>query len=205
MADGLGGLASMTWRAGDSVLLRSVYRARARWGLPQLLVEETADHVVLFSPIGTVGRRPDFSLIDYLQQYRSGEWTFVEHTWREFNRLRITRWGRAHSISVLWDADWNFRSWYVDLQEPLRRTRLGFDTRDQALDVVVEPDGRWQWKDENHLAELTGLGAFTPEESAAIRAEGDRVIAERPWPTGWEDWRPDPAWPLPQLPPNWDA
>jgi predicted RNA-binding protein associated with RNAse of E/G family len=112
---------------------------------------------------------------------------------------------RAHSLSVLWDAEWNFRSWYVDLQEPLRRTRLGFDTRDQALDVVVEPDGTWHWKDEDHLAELTRLGAFTAAESAAIRAEGQRVIDARPWPTGWEEWRPDPAWSLPMLPPDWNA
>jgi uncharacterized protein len=160
---------------------------------------------VLFSPIGTVGRRPDFRLIDYLQQFRTGEWTYVEHTWRDFHRLRITQWKRAHSLSLLWDAGWNFRSWYVDLQEPLRRTQLGFDTRDQALDVVVEPDGSWQWKDEDHLAELTRLGAFTSAEAAAIHAEGERVIDERPWPTGWEDWRPDPTWPLPQLPEDWDV
>jgi len=145
VADGLGGLAAVTWRAGDAVLLRSVYRGRVRWALPQLFVEETPDRVVVFSPIGTVGRRPDFNLIDYLEQFRTGEWNHVEHTWREFHRLRITHWHRAHSLSVLWDADWNFRSWYVDLQELLRRTRLGFDTRDQALDIVVEPHGEWQW------------------------------------------------------------
>ena len=29
--------------------------------------------------------------------------------------------------------------------------------------------------------------------------------AEWPFPTGWEDWRPDPAWPVPQLPAGWDV
>jgi hypothetical protein len=204
VADGLGGLAAVRWSGGDTVLLRSMYRGRVRWALPQFLVEETPDHVVLFSPIGTVGRRPDFSLLDYLEQFRTREWSHVEHAWREFHRLRITDWGRAHSLSLLWNADWNFRSWYVDLQEPLRPTLLGFDTQDQALDVVVEPDGSWQWKDEDHLAQLTRLGVFSATESAAIRAEGQRVIAERPWPTGWEDWRPDPTWARPTLPPDWN-
>ena len=37
----------------------------------------------------------------------------------------------------------------------------------------------------------------------AIRAEGERVIAEWPFPTGWEAWRPDPAWPTPVLPTDW--
>jgi uncharacterized protein len=24
-------------------------------------------------------------------------------------------------------------------------------------------------------------------------------------PEGWEDWQPDPTWPLPTLPSDWDA
>jgi len=31
------------------------------------------------------------------------------------------------------------------------------------------------------------------------------VLADPPWPTGWEAWRPDPSWPVPELPPGWDA
>jgi hypothetical protein len=34
-----------------------------------------------------------------------------------------------------------FGAWYVNLQEPFRRSRLGFDTQDLELDVVVSPDG----------------------------------------------------------------
>ena len=33
---------------------------------------------------------------------------------------------------------------------------------------------------------------------------GGRVLEEWPFPTGWEDWRPDPSWPIPQLPDGWD-
>ena len=61
---------------------------------------------------------------------------------------------------------------------------------DQALDVLVEPDGTWRWKDEDDLAEAQALEIWTADEAAAIRAEGERVIAVRPWPTGWESWRP---------------
>jgi len=31
------------------------------------------------------------------------------------------------------------------------------------------------------------------------------LIAGPPWPTGWEDFQPNPSWPLPELPPGWDA
>src|SRR5262249_17524727 len=37
------------------------------------------------------------------------------------------------------------------------------------------------------------------------RAEGERALTEWPFPTGWEEWRPDPRWKLPQLPAGWDV
>ena len=33
-------------------------------------------------------------------------------------------------------------------------------------------------------------GHHTAADAAAFRAEGERVLAEWPFPTGWEDWRP---------------
>jgi hypothetical protein len=49
------------------------------------------------------------------------------------------------------------------------------------------------------------LGFFSTEQAAAFRAEGERVIAEWPFPTGWEDWRADPSWPVPSVPGRWAA
>ena len=49
------------------------------------------------------------------------------------------------------------------------------------------------------------LGVLDAQAAAAIRAEGERVMAEQPWPTGWEHWRPPPQWePLP-LPEGWNV
>jgi predicted RNA-binding protein associated with RNAse of E/G family len=113
--------------------------------------------------------------------------------------------GASHSIGVFWDDETDdFRGWYVQLGDPLRPSRFGFDTMDHALDVWIRPDGSWEWKDEDDFAEAQELGVFTPEQAAAIRAEGERVLAARPWPTGWEEWGPDPGWRLPQLPAGWD-
>ena len=54
--------------------------------------------------------------------------------------------GAAHAI-------WLFAtSWYVNLQEPFRRTAGGVDTADQLLDLVRTKDGEWRWKDEDELA-----------------------------------------------------
>jgi hypothetical protein len=86
------------------------------------------------------------------------------------------------------------------MQEPLRRIPDGFETQDQELDLVVGRDGSWSWKDEQELLDWIPVGRFTEEEVAAVRGEGERVLAEWPFPTGWEDWTPDPTWPVPELP-----
>jgi hypothetical protein len=91
------------------------------------------------------------------------------------------------------------------LQAPFRRTTLGLDTRDHTLDLWAYPDGTHRWKDEDELEVAIRLGHHTAEEAAAYRAEGERVLAEWPFPTGWEDFQPDPAWPTPRLPDGWDA
>ena len=78
---------------------------------------------------------------------------------------------------LLWTAEDRRRVWYVNLQDPLRRTPLGFDTVDHALDVVVELDrSSWRWKDEEELAEAVRDGLFTPEEAADFRAWGERAV-----------------------------
>lgn len=125
--------------------------------------------------------------------------------------LQLSRPGAAHSIHAWWaDGSDDLAGWYVNLQQPLRRTRLGFDTRDDLLDIVVEPDlSSWYWKDEDDLAEAERIGLLSAEEAAAIHAEGERVIGlidkgTPPFDPAWADWRPDPAWRVPELPAGWD-
>ena len=48
------------------------------------------------------------------------------------------------------------------------------------------------------------VGRMMPDQAAAMRAEGERVWRERPWPTGWEDWLPPSGWTTPELAPGWD-
>jgi predicted RNA-binding protein associated with RNAse of E/G family len=100
-------------------------------------------------------------------------------------------------------------SWYVNLEEPLRRTAQGFDYLDQFLDVIVKPDlSGWHWKDEDELEEAVSLGLVSKEKAAVMYIEGDRVVAwlqsgKSPF-SGWEKWRPDPSWQVPVLPEGWD-
>jgi predicted RNA-binding protein associated with RNAse of E/G family len=123
--------------------------------------------------------------------------------WEQTHVLRFERAGARHSIEIYWRTDWEHWSWYVNLQSPVVVNGRFVDTTDEALDIVVAPDGGWRWKDEDELAEGVELGIWSEEEAAEIRAEGERVVAAAPWPTGWEDWRPPEDWGPLGLPRDW--
>lgn len=128
-----------------------------------------------------------------------------DYTWDRTHVLRFMRAGDRHTIELFWDLAWSFLGWYVNLQAPLVITNNRFDTTDWALDVWVEPDGAWSWKDEDDFAHAQELGVLDGPAADDVRADGERVVASRPWPTGWEHWRPPEAWqPLP-LPVDWDV
>jgi hypothetical protein len=191
---------------GDIVLLRSIYRGRVRWTFPHRFVAEEGGLFALYCAPGNRGKLMKQASKDgrYLEAWARGD-APADWTWERTNVLRLMREGEAHTVELMWDEAWSLLGWYVNLQAPLRVRGTFFDTTDWALDVTITPDGRWAWKDEDDLAEAVERGVLDEAGAAAVRAEGERVIAQRPWPTGWEDWRPPPAWtPLP-LPEGWDV
>jgi hypothetical protein len=136
-------------------------------------------------------------------------WSYTDR-WRGHGVLQLQRPDEMHAVWVLWTGpDRDFTGWYVNLQEPFRRTRFGIDTQDLELDIVVSPDGSWHFKDDERLEGWIERGRWTPAEVAAIRAEGTRIgkmldAGKRWWTDDWATWRPDPDWSLPELPANWD-
>jgi predicted RNA-binding protein associated with RNAse of E/G family len=135
-----------------------------------------------------------------------------EYVWRN-DTLRLMFPGARHSVSLFWDTAGPARrlvKYFVNLEEPFRRTATGFDTQDHTLDVVVTPELTWQWRDEAELESHTTLGFYTPELAVAVRAEGQRVIdaiaaGEHPCVHDFREWRPDPGWSAPTLPASWSA
>ena len=123
--------------------------------------------------------------------------------WRSGGTLMVQRPGEAYSVWHQWASlDRSFLGWYVNLQEPLRRTPIGVDTQDHELDVVVAPDGTWQVKDAALVARRVEEGRITEATGAAIHQLGDEVVAtlargDAWWGRRWVDWRPDPAWTAP--------
>jgi predicted RNA-binding protein associated with RNAse of E/G family len=191
----------------QSIVWRHLYQGRLRWAIPNLLIAETPEQVVTLLVPGTLCKAPtSYGNTGYVRQLLDG-WEVGDFTWHARRCLMIAPRHASHTLGLDWDhASGRFLGWYINLQEPLRPTPLGFDTFDQMLDIWIEPDCTWSWKDWDELDEALRAGVFTAAEVAAIRAEGRRVIEQLgSWlPTGWEAWEPDPSWPLPTLPDGWD-
>jgi Protein of unknown function (DUF402) len=191
---------------GDSVLLRSVYGGHVRWTFPHRYVGDHEGRILLYCGPGNEGRlvpRRDDGL-EAVEAWMGGD-PAEPWVWQWSNVLRLIRPGDWHDVEVWWDESWSFLGWYVNLQEPLRDSPFGYDTCDLALDVWVEPDHSWSWKDEDHLALLVAGGAISEHVAREIRAVAEHVIDSRPWPTGWESWRPPSTWDPLRLPEGWDV
>lgn len=190
---------------GDHVLFRSVFREQVRFCFPCRYVGDWNGRHGIYCHPGSVGKGlPRLPGKGYLEDWVAGT-PPSDFVWDKGPVLRFMRPGDRHTVELCWDRDWSLTCWYINLQAPLVVNGDRFDTADWALDIVVEPDGRWHWKDEDEYEEAIRLGLFADRsEALAVRAEGERVLAEQPWPTGWEKWRPPADWGALPLPDDWN-
>jgi hypothetical protein len=192
----------------DTMLLREVFRGRVWAARPHVVVERRPDLIAATIPEGTVTKWPADEEDNLLRQ-QPPTWRLVDLVWEaEPLYLRLHRPGEAHSTIAFWRGG-SFDGWYINLEEPWRASRFGFDYLDHKLDLIIWADGSWEWKDEEELDEAVARGILTSLEAREIRDEGERVLAQyeigaSPFRDGWEEWRPDPRVPVPALPEGWD-
>ncbi|KOU42091.1 hypothetical protein ADK55_26485 [Streptomyces sp. WM4235] len=137
------------------------------------------------------------------QEFRWGPhpWAAFEHVWQSDGVLQLQRPGEGYSVWARREGS-RFQGWYVNFQEPMRRTPDGFDTLDQELDLWIPGDGSpYRWKDVDEFEERVRSGGFTTHEEASVRAAAAEVVAlvERGagWWEEWRDWRAPTSWEVP--------
>ncbi len=195
------------WSPGDAVVVREVWHGQVFEARPSIVVQDGPEQTMLVVPgdiscgVPIGGDGAELRLPDR-------PW-HLEVRERSATPILSFAWPGTPYAVLRWTTEQGTPMWYVNLQDPLDRTPLGFDTVDHALDVIVELDGTWRWKDEDELAEAVEHGLFTLGEAAAFRADGERAVArildrEPPFDRDWSSWRPDAAWATPTLPEGWD-
>lgn len=185
------------WAEGQTILRREVLNDGRCWlEVPVLVVQDNEDLLATYIPGGAPFTFPP------------GPWPTSTgfHPWHgriawEGNgMLSLQRPGDAYAICVFWFGDdREFRGWYVNFQEPFRRTAYGFDTQDLELDIWVPTTGGWEWKDADVLEQRIAEGRYTTAQVEATLSEGHRVAAlldagEQWWDDAWAVWTPAPGW-----------
>jgi hypothetical protein len=185
------------WSEGEVIVRREILNDGRCWlEVPVVVVADTADVLATYIPTGSPFTFPP------------GDWPIAggrhpwagRRCWTGHGALMLQRPGDAHAIWVFWDGPYReLGCWYVNLQDPFRRTPHGYDTQDHELDLILHPDGRVERKDEELLDVRVEEGRFTEDQARAFRREADRLerklrLGERWWDPWWALWEPDPAW-----------
>ncbi|KRC61288.1 hypothetical protein ASE14_10325 [Agromyces sp. Root81] len=181
-----------------------------------IVVADSDDLTVVCTPAGSAvrarggsGNGPNGRLV------LADDWngTHDARPWDGDAVVRVHRRGEPWSVWRWHDGrDWS-SVWYGNLEEPWRRSAVGFDTEDWTLDVVGEGDpidGPWEvgYKDEDELAWLLEVGAMSSGEAERARLAGERLTAiaqGATWPfdADWTPWVPDEAWGAVPMPVDW--
>ena len=211
-------LAATTTRfsTGDVVLLRYLRNKPGDVIEPVRVVHDGTDYVALYMAVGTPlkvqatrdGQRLTREIPFIEREGMIGG--FADAEWTTNHVLMLHQPGRMSVIMLFWrDPGWELVAWYGNIQAPLVRTARGFDTADYLLDVWIHPDLTWEWKDEDEWELAREHGLVDPGLLDEVRREGERIIRDvetRAWPynAGFEHWRPDPGWTVPEMPEGWD-
>ena len=200
------------WSPGDCVVLRAVGPLTV--GKPAVVVEDGAERVLLYVPHGVrwLGpATPSGDRVEMIRSFARGERVIALEMipWRN-HVLHILLPGRPFSVWLFWSAEWEFLSYYVNLETPFTRSAVGFDTCDRVLDICVRPDRTWYFKDLDELEVCVQVGLMGAAMAAEVRRDAEQAVAlieawQAPFDAGLEGWRPDPAWPLPLLPAGWET
>lgn len=183
---------------------------------PMTVVRDDASSLVAWLAPGTPLLRPvlpdgrDLRDVGPVEMFSAGR-ALQRDTWRGSGVLKVAPTGRPWSVWWFWADDGSFRGWYVNLEDVHRRDAAGVVTQDHVLDLWITADRTVHWKDEDELDAAVGAGRYSTSDAERFRADARKVEEllrrwESPFADRWEDWRPDPAWPIPGLPPGvrWD-
>lgn len=212
---------------GETIVVREQWRDRLWSAVPHRVVATDEDTVISWVPTGTVSvwssnrRLPVAAGLTREQRkllaLRTLEVEQVEAA-EAPDKLFFHQRDRWSRVNLGWDPTTGaFRGWYVNFERPPALTSTGVTSMDLVIDIWVDPDRTWRWKDAEDFDRAISEGVHPPELRPVIAAEADLVVraidqGSGPFADHWTRFRPDPRWALPVLPescarggPEWAA
>ncbi len=113
--------------------------------------------------------------------------------------------GATYSVWFFESGSGRRDAYYINIEAPYRRSVRGITSSDFVLDIVADAEGTFRYKDEDELDLALQSGQFTQSDVNRIHAAAEDAVRRIenwrfPFGSGYEDFVPDPAWEIPQLP-----
>lgn len=198
---------------GSAVALRDVREGSVYFAWPDRVVDVRSDTLLLARRPGATGMVVKGYPTDpktVRAEITKPSPELVELVWARTVTLGICKEAHGWYTRLFWDAETGvFLGYYIDFVRPIVFNGACIDTLDLALDVVVTPDLRWSFKDEDDYAMLRERGWITPEDHQAVNANRPRVLREIetgsfPFDGSLAEWRWPAQLSLADLPDGWD-
>jgi hypothetical protein len=202
---------------GSTMVVEERWRGLLWSATPHIVVSSTATDLVSYVPAGTITVLASNRGLSGTEELTRDERKLlalmtcraraIEHV-ETLDMLFLYRPDRWSRINLGWDpATRSFLGWYVNFDLPPRPTAWGLVSKDLVLDLWVNPDRTWRWKDRDDYARALEDGILDPTIRGPVEEEGTKILKELdelggPFADSWTTFRPDPAWPRPRLPPS---
>jgi protein associated with RNAse G/E len=203
------------WQPGDVIAWRGIFRDRIWHAMPTFVVKDTQQELVLTVLPGAIckveknyntGKKGGKRIWDFMD----ADWTLNDFTWHTNRLLFLLEPEKYYSINLFWNHVENrFIGYYVNFQYPYCRTHCGIDALDLELDLNIDPDLNFRWKDESDYQKAIECGMISSECIQGIEVARLEILDQLekrryPFDGTWLGWSPDPDWLPPKLPKNWD-
>jgi Protein of unknown function (DUF402) len=142
------------------------------------VVADTPEVIALYMMSGTIYKHPRAIDGSPVPHFLPDEWMLVDQQWLGGGALYLSLPGQWYVLMGLFaDDNQRIEQWYVNLQTPYQRTRLGFDYLDQELDIVINRElSEWRWKDEVQFLDAQRRGRIPVEQAAHVRRVGEHIV-----------------------------
>jgi len=200
----------MHWNRGAQIALREHWHRKVWTVRPVTVVADTPALIALYMMPGTTYKHPRAIDGSPVPHFLPDDWVLVDTQWLGGGALYLSPPGQWYVImGLLRDDNRRIERWYINLQTPYQRTRLGFDYLDQELDIVINRElTAWRWKDAEKFMDAQRRGRIPIEQAAHVRRVGEHMVQQlkarsMELPEQWLTWRPPEQWEIPPMPHDW--
>lgn len=203
------------FEAGSVIVVAEHWREQLWSASPQWVVESTANMLCTYQPAGTVSVRASNKGLPYAEGLSCSERKLAAlatgesrpaRTSENPSKLYVYTPGSWARVNLGWNpSDGRFLGWYVNFERPAQATDDGISSKDLLLDLYINPDRSWEWKDREEFKAAVDRRIVEPELQDTFEGEAQRVIARAIAGVGafdprWQTFLPPASWGRPELP-----